>query len=157
MVPETDDVTVQVPVATEHVGCVTVAVGALGGGGAPTVLLKLNVQPLVSVIVPEYVAAGRFEKVVLAPAEIPECVTPPNNTLYGPWPPKGVTVIEPVVVQVALVILNDAFTPAFIDIAGSVPHLGLMVEEFSEAHVLDGDASVHARKRFVSLKASPHR
>lgn len=45
--------------------------------------------------------------------------------------------------------------PALIAISGKVPHLGAIRAEFIEAQVLFGEASVHAKNKFVIVNDSP--
>ena len=102
-------------------------------------------HPIASVIVIVYVPIGRFENVadVLTLVYIAE----PSATVYGPFPPNGVTAIAPFDVHVVFVMVVDAFTPALIWTKGNVPHFGLMVDVLlsNVAQVLFCEASVQAR------------
>ena len=70
-------------------------------------------------------------------------------------PPNGDTTIEPSFpAQVASLTLTSASVPATICIEGKVPHLGLIVVEF-KGHLLFGEASVHAKNKFVSFNDWP--
>ena len=72
-------------------------------------------------------------------------------------PPKGFTLIDPVVAHVASVTTKLASTPAITLREATIPHLGEMLGGIMVGHVLFGEASVHASHILISSNDWPHK